>query len=668
MKKNKLLMVLALSTTCLFSIASCGAQGEKGETGDKGETGEKGDTGTPGKDGENGKDGTSFLNGEGVPSDTLGNDGDSYVDTTTFDYYTKENGKWIKKGSIKGDKGDTGDKGETGDQGEKGDTGSKGDKGDTGSSGTPGSKGETGNTAYSNTILYSEYGYITPSAGSMIADDKNEISFTVHHNDYNEARLTGLTLKNPLLNDDGEKTITIDSNEEGYKVVAADDDSHDYTFTTKMLEGGFVVSANFSEKDKEVSIPDNISASDGTIVDSNGSGVKYFEGDTVTLKFTFVDGRLIKSFKVNEESKTFDDLKLSTDKSYYYYEATVGDKGVNVTDVVYESGYVFNTLTFGDDVTVSANKNYYYINSNDSLTLSFNFGSSAIEEVTIGGEEVTLTNNTYKIENITKKIEVNVQVLVSVSLIYEKYTENDTTKIKVSGIASGSSADATAVNIEKRKVETENPSFGYGYICSIGDGIFENRTSLTYAYMPGTVENIGSKAFKGCTALKKVIIDNEAVDYTTHDLKIGDYAFQNCTSLTEITIPNRVTSMGDNRTFSGCTNLRTVIIGDNVETIANYAFENCSNLEMVVIGSSVRSIGSQAFAGTRKTSSKGGTLKLFYHGAKPDNSYPPEINNPDIDNVSLSDLYYFYENEEDVPDDDGKYWHYVEGVPTVWEK
>ena len=30
--------------------------------------------------------------------------------------------------------------------------------------------------------------------------------------------------------------------------------------------------------------------------------------------------------------------------------------------------------------------------------------------------------------------------------------------------------------------------------------------------------------------------------------------------------------------------------------------------------------------------------------------------------------YYYVENESDLPDDDGNYWHYVDGVPTVWVK
>lgn len=69
----------------------------------KGEKGDKGDEGAPGKDG------TSCFNGSGKPLVTLGNDGDSYIDTDTWNFYVKVEGVWIKKGNIKGDNGSTPD-------------------------------------------------------------------------------------------------------------------------------------------------------------------------------------------------------------------------------------------------------------------------------------------------------------------------------------------------------------------------------------------------------------------------------------------------------------------------------------------------------------------------------------------------------------------------------
>lgn len=69
----------------------------------KGEKGDKGDEGAPGKDG------TSCFNGRGKPNVSLGNDGDSYIDTDTWNFYVKIEGVWIEKGNIKGENGSTPD-------------------------------------------------------------------------------------------------------------------------------------------------------------------------------------------------------------------------------------------------------------------------------------------------------------------------------------------------------------------------------------------------------------------------------------------------------------------------------------------------------------------------------------------------------------------------------
>lgn len=171
----------------------------KGEKGDKGDAGKNGSDGKDGKDGSDGKDGYSLLSGEGEPSSSLGKDGDSYVDVSTWDYYTKKDGSWKKTGNIKGANGEQGEngkngtsvltgngvpsdelgddgdsyidndtfdyyvksdgawskkgniKGATGSQGEKGDTGSKGGKGDKGDSGDNGSDGKSAYEIYKET-------------------------------------------------------------------------------------------------------------------------------------------------------------------------------------------------------------------------------------------------------------------------------------------------------------------------------------------------------------------------------------------------------------------------------------------------------------------------------------------------------------------------------------
>jgi hypothetical protein len=85
-----------------------------------------------------------ILSGSGVPSSGLGNDGDFYIRTSTFDLYKKVTGAWVLQTSLIGATGATGPAGATGATGSKGNTGSTGSTGSTGATGTQGSTGATG--------------------------------------------------------------------------------------------------------------------------------------------------------------------------------------------------------------------------------------------------------------------------------------------------------------------------------------------------------------------------------------------------------------------------------------------------------------------------------------------------------------------------------------------
>lgn len=70
--------------------------------GQQGPKGDQGDSGQDGSDGRDGVDGTSVLTGNGIPTFTLGKEGDCYIDLLTWDFYVKESSVWNLKGNIKG--------------------------------------------------------------------------------------------------------------------------------------------------------------------------------------------------------------------------------------------------------------------------------------------------------------------------------------------------------------------------------------------------------------------------------------------------------------------------------------------------------------------------------------------------------------------------------------
>lgn len=98
-----------------------------------------------------------------------------------------------------------------------------------------------------------------------------------------------------------------------------------------------------------------------------------------------------------------------------------------------------------------------------------------------------------------------------------------------------------------------------------------------------------------------------AKDVSAARVDIGDYTMDG-TKLVKyngseavITLPNSISFVGS-EAFSGNTDLKEIIITDQVTQIDFSAFENCSNLSKVTIGESVRTIGSSAFSGCTKLS------------------------------------------------------------------
>jgi hypothetical protein len=79
-----------------------GLQGEQGEKGSAGPAGATGATGATGSQGPAGADGATWRNGTGVPSSSLGSNGDFYLDLDNSDVYNKISGAWVWVANIRG--------------------------------------------------------------------------------------------------------------------------------------------------------------------------------------------------------------------------------------------------------------------------------------------------------------------------------------------------------------------------------------------------------------------------------------------------------------------------------------------------------------------------------------------------------------------------------------
>jgi len=103
----------------------------------------------------------------------------------------------------------------------------------------------------------------------------------------------------------------------------------------------------------------------------------------------------------------------------------------------------------------------------------------------------------------------------------------------------------------------------------------------TKVTIPSSIKEIGKDAFSGCANLKEVIL-NEGLE------KIGDEAFSS-TKIESITIPGSVKEIGKGA-FSGCKNLEEIILNEGLEKIGHPAFSN-TNIKSITIPSSVKEIG-----------------------------------------------------------------------------
>ena len=201
-------------------------------------------------------------------------------------------------------------------------------------------------------------------------------------------------------------------------------------------------------------------------------------------------------------------------------------------------------------------------------------------------------------------------------------------------------------------------------LTSIGASVFSGCSSLTGIKIPKNVAVIQANTFEECKKLKTITLPS--------GLKtLGDGAFRNCSALSSIIIPESVTNIPDNLlngcilldsvvlpttltsigegAFNGCYSLKTINIPATVDTIESEAFEGCSNSELsLVVPATVKTIGSYAF----------GQVKKVYMGHAIDN--PPSGTDWDVDAEAI---YWYSELEPTTP---GKFWRYVDGVPTPW--
>lgn len=123
-------------------------------------------------------------------------------------------------------------------------------------------------------------------------------------------------------------------------------------------------------------------------------------------------------------------------------------------------------------------------------------------------------------------------------------------------------------------------------VVTIGQGAFQENTSVSQVVLPQSVINIELRAFLGCSNLVEINLENVA--------KFGEMVFEG-TSLDEVVLSDKVTELPLG--LFAYTKVSKITLGKNTLTIGNSAFYQCSNLSEIELPESVYSIGSQTFFG-----------------------------------------------------------------------
>ena len=118
--------------------------------------------------------------------------------------------------------------------------------------------------------------------------------------------------------------------------------------------------------------------------------------------------------------------------------------------------------------------------------------------------------------------------------------------------------------------------------------IFGNvPTKLVNVKITGSISRISANAFSGCGNIKSVVLPDTVES-------IGENAFKGCAALNSINIPDNVTEIGQ-YAFYGCSSLVDVTLPNKLTKLPSYCFYGCTKLETVQLPSSLEEIGQYAF-------------------------------------------------------------------------
>ncbi len=397
-----------------------------------------------------------------------------------------------------------------------------------------------------------------------------------------------------------------------------------------------------------------------------------------TIYFDIVDWKNTYAVNFSNAGKNSDSLVLTIGKNVEIIKSHAFDNSY-ITEVIFEEESNCREIK---EYAFSECSRLKAIQIPDSVTSlgTYVFEQSGLETVTIGSGVSSIDTYAFLGCEKLKEISVNPNNKNYQSIDGSLYQKNSTS--------------VALLQYPRAKESTVFSVSNEINLTSINSTAFLGAKNLSVIVLPKTVSYIGRNSFQrctpfaGCSSLVSIIVDDSNAYYTSIDgnlytkdgktlvayapgktatefevpngvTNIGDYAFRSCDNLKNVTMPNSVTTIGDGA-FYDCDSLTSITLPNSVTSIGEWAFSDCDSLTSVVIGDNVTSIEDAVFDDCSRLAS------VYYKGPA------SEWMNISIgnynENLTSATIYYYIENENDVPTDGGNYWHYDEnGNVAIWD-
>ena len=422
------------------------------------------------------------------------------------------------------------------------------------------------------------------------------------------------------------------TDDNGVSLVAWDKDSNGYIITTEYYtvsynaNGGNVdVTSQLVNVDTSYTNPVPTRVGYTFLGWYSADGTKYTDGIWTTTSDVVLTAKWVANtdtaYVVNHYQQNIEDDEYTL----FEQENLTGTSDVKVTPTVKK--YVGFTSPYAKNVTIAPDGslvvNYYYERNYYTIKVVGNGGSdysvrlkydtpidpmswTSREGYTLGGYYSDLsmtmpyTNTTVGAQNIT----------IYAFWIGDAYYSDFTYTSSTSGVTITGYTGASPIVKVPEQINGQT-------VVSIASSAFAYNTNIRSINIPDTVENIAGGAFEGCSSLESMTIPfvgesrTASKSYQLFGYIFGTSSYDGGVATTQYYsseyrttnyIPSSlksVTVTGGNilyGAFYNCSGLKSVIIGDCVTSIGNYAFYDCTGLTSVTIGSGVTRIGYYAFS------------------------------------------------------------------------